>query len=163
MSYKAIIGNREWPRVALQNPPIPFPAENSSDNPPAPAAGLTGGDLARLRRSLDSSVSDNTRAAYNSVWRSFNAWAQSRGALEMPASPPLVVAYLVPLYHPGVQAGPDHIAVARERLDYISFLADHYGNNPASASLLASFMRDTITARDADVYLQRARVTCDTG
>ena len=163
MSYKAIIGNREWPRVALQNPPIPFPAENSSDNPPAPAAGLTGGDLARLRRSLDSSVSDNTRAAYNSVWRSFNAWAQSRGALEMPASPPMVAAYLVPLYHPGVQAGPDHIAVARERLDYISFLADHYGNNPASASLLSSFMRDTITARDSDVYLQRARVTCDTG
>lgn len=69
----------------------------------------------------------------------------------------------VPLHHPGVQAGPDHFAVARERLDYISTLADHYGNNPASASLLASFMRDTITARDSDIYLQRARVTCDTG
>ena len=44
-----------------------------------PAAGLTTADLARLRHSLDSSVSDNTRKIYNSAWRSFKAWAQGRG------------------------------------------------------------------------------------
>ena len=31
---------------------------------------------------------------YNSAWSSFESWAQARGALAMPASPPLVAAYL---------------------------------------------------------------------
>ena len=59
--------------MALQNPLIPAPANQPSDNPPVPTAGLTTADLARLRHSLDSSVSDNTRAIYNFAWRSFQA------------------------------------------------------------------------------------------
>ena len=43
---------------------------------------------------MDHSVSDNTRAAYGSAWRSFQAWAQARAALALPASPALVAAYL---------------------------------------------------------------------
>ena len=46
--------------------------------PPA-GAGLTNADLARLHSSLDSSVSDNTRAMNNSAWRAFETWAQARG------------------------------------------------------------------------------------
>ena len=61
--------------MATQNPLLPVPQEKSSATSPAPAAGLTGADLARLRRSLDSSVSDNTKAMYNSAWRSFESWA----------------------------------------------------------------------------------------
>ena len=81
--------------MALQNPLIPAPAKDHSL--PTPAADLTGADLARLRHSLDSSISDNTRTMYNSAWRSFEAWAQGRGALAMPASPPLIAAYLAHL------------------------------------------------------------------
>ena len=61
--------------------------------PPA-GAGLTNADLARLHSSLDSSVSDNTRAMNNSAWRAFETWGQARGALSLPASPPLVAAHL---------------------------------------------------------------------
>ena len=80
--------------MTLQNPLIPAPTNRPSDNPPAPAAGLTNADLARRSRALDSSVSDNTRAMYNSAWRGFETWAQARGALAMPASSPLVAVYL---------------------------------------------------------------------
>ena len=78
--------------MALQNPLILAPEKDQ--NALAPTAGLTAADLVRLRHSLDSSVSDNTRTMYNSAWRSFESWAQARGALAMPASPPLVAAYL---------------------------------------------------------------------
>ena len=83
------------PKMALQNPLIPAPAKDHSL--PTPAAGLTTADLARLRHSLDSSVSDNTRKMYASAWRSFEAWAQGRNALSLPASPQLVAAYLAHL------------------------------------------------------------------
>ena len=75
-------------------PLLPVPQDRSSTTLPANTAGLTGADLARLRRSLDSSVSDNTRAMYASAWRSFEQWTHARGALALPASPPLVAAYL---------------------------------------------------------------------
>ena len=83
--------------MAMQNPLIPAPEKNHSAAMPAPAAGLTGADLARLRHSLDSSISDNTRTMYNSAWRSFESWAQARGAMALPASPPLIAAYLAHL------------------------------------------------------------------
>ena len=74
---------------------LQIPAHPSSSKPgPTPTrqrqqpASPTA-DLARLRRSLDSSVSDNTRKMYNSAWRGFQAWAQARGALALPASPAL--------------------------------------------------------------------------
>ena len=67
--------------MALQNPLIPAPANQPSDNPPASTSSLITADLARLRHSLDSSVSDNTRKMYASAWRGFEAWAQGRGAL----------------------------------------------------------------------------------
>ena len=77
----------------MQNSLLPSPQNPGESLPPA-ATGLTGADLARLRRSLDSSVSDNTRTMYNSAWSSFESWAQAHGAQAMPASPPLVAAYL---------------------------------------------------------------------
>ena len=80
--------------MALQHPLIPAPVNDSNAATPAPVNGLTGADLARLRHSLDSSVSDNTKTMYNSAWRGFESWAQARGALAMPAAPPLVAAYL---------------------------------------------------------------------
>ena len=78
--------------MALQNPLILAPEKDQ--NALAPTAGLTTADLVRLRHSLDSSVSDNTRTMYNSAWRGFEAWAQARGTMAMPASPPLIAAYL---------------------------------------------------------------------
>ena len=83
--------------MALQNPLIPAPANQPSDNLPVPAAGLTTADLARLRHSLDSSVSDNTRTMCNSAWHGFQSWTQARGARSLPASPPLIAAYLAHL------------------------------------------------------------------
>ena len=76
--------------MALQNPLIPAPANQSNEItvpvPPPPASPPP--TWRRLRHSLDSSVSDNTRKMYASAWRSFEAWAQGRGALAMPVSPP---------------------------------------------------------------------------
>ena len=77
----------------MQNSLLPSPQNPGESLPPA-ATGLNGADLARLRRNLDSSVSGNTRVMYNSAWSSFESWAQARGAQAMPASPPLVAAYL---------------------------------------------------------------------
>ena len=95
------------------------PQESVGSLPPAPAAGLTGADLARLRHSLDSSISDNTRAMYNSAWRGFEAWTQARGAMAMPASPPLVAAYLAYLAEEG------RLSVATVRLHNAALAAIH--------------------------------------
>ena len=103
--------------MARQNPLIPAPAKDHSL--PAPATGLTGADLARLRHSLDSSVSDNTRKMYASAWRSFEAWAQARGALALPASPPLIAAYLAHL------AEERRLSVATVRLHKAALAAVH--------------------------------------
>ena len=63
--------------MALQNPLLPVPVEDPNTATPTLATGLNNADLARLRRPLDSSISDNTRAMYNSAWRSFEAWARA--------------------------------------------------------------------------------------
>ena len=47
--------------------------------------GLGPTDVQRIRQSLDSSVSENTRASYRSAWKTFERWAQARAALAMPA------------------------------------------------------------------------------
>ena len=80
--------------MTLQNLLMPVPQDATGTLPAAPAAGLTGADLQRLRHSLAHSVSDNTRAAYSSAWRSFQAWAGARAALTLPASPAVAAAYL---------------------------------------------------------------------
>ena len=109
--------------MALQNPLLPAPAKDHSL--PTPAAGLTGADLARLRHSLDSSISDNTRKMYVSAWRSFEAWAQGRGALALPASPPLIAAYLAHL------AQERRLSVATVRLHRAALAAVHKAHGPA--------------------------------
>ena len=63
---------------------IPAQQDGANAPLPAPETRLNGADPDRLRRSLDSSVSDNTRAMYNSAWRGFEAWAQ---APRRPVSP----------------------------------------------------------------------------
>ena len=105
--------------MALQYPMIPAPMDGSSTQAPAPATGLTGADLQRLRRSLDHSVSENTRVMYNSAWRCFEAWAQARGALSLPASPPIVAAYLAHL------AEERRLSVATIRLHKAGLAAIH--------------------------------------
>ena len=72
--------------------------------------GLSADDLRRVQLLLDRSVSANTRASYTSAWRSFEAWAQTRAALTLPASPALAAAYLSHL------AQERRLAVATVRL-----------------------------------------------
>ena len=105
--------------MALQNPMIPAPLGDSSTQAPAPATGLTTADLARLRHSLDSSISDNTKRMYNSAWRGFESWAQARGALAMPASQHLIAAYLAHL------AEERRLSVATVRLHKAAIAAVH--------------------------------------
>ena len=105
--------------MTQQNPLLPAPVEDPSAPSPAPATGLTSADLVRLRRSLDSSVSDNTRAMYNSAWKNFEVWAQARGARALPASPPLVAAYLAHL------AEERRLSVATVRLHRAALAAVH--------------------------------------
>ena len=105
--------------MALQYPLLPAPQDGSNAPSPAPETRLTDTDLARLRRSLDSSVSDNTRAMYNSAWRGFQSWTQARGALALPASPALVAAYLAHL------AEERRLSVATIRLHKAALAAIH--------------------------------------
>ena len=86
---------------------------------PAPETRLNGADLARLRRSLDSSVSDNTRTMYNSAWRGFETWGEGRGTMTLPASPPLVAAYIAHL------AEERRLSVATVRLHKAALAAIH--------------------------------------
>ena len=105
--------------MALQNPLLPV-SNPSTQAMPAPAADtLTGADIQRLRQSLDSSVSDNTRKIYASAWRSFQTWAHTRGALAMPASTALVAAYLTHL------AEERRVSVATIRLHKAAIAALH--------------------------------------
>ncbi len=104
--------------MSTQNYLLPVPQE-SAEALPVPTSGLTNPDMARLRRSLDHSVSENTRAAYGSAWRAFEAWTQARGALSLPASPPLVAAYLAHL------AEERRLSVATIRLHKAALAAIH--------------------------------------
>ena len=56
---------------------------------------------------------------YNSAWRGFEAWAQGRGALAMPASPPIAAAYLAHL------AEERRMSVATIRLHRAALAAIH--------------------------------------
>ena len=73
--------------MALQNPLLPVNDPSTETMLATAADYLTGADIQRIRHSLDSSVSDNTRAMYASVWRSFQAWAQARGRAQKQAKP----------------------------------------------------------------------------
>ena len=105
--------------MTSQQPLLPTPQELAEAPLPAATTDLSGADLARLRRSLDSSVSENTRVMYNSAWKSFETWAQSRGALSLPASLPLVAAYLAHL------AEERRLSVATVRLHKAAIAAIH--------------------------------------
>ena len=105
--------------MTLQNLLMPVPQDATGTLPAAPAASLTGADLQRLRHSLAHSVSDNTRAAYSSAWRSFQAWAGVRAALTLPASPAVAAAYLSHL------AQERKLSVATVRLHRAALAAMH--------------------------------------
>ena len=73
--------------MALQNPLLPVPQAHAETLPPA-------GDIQRIGRTPDHSVSENTRTMYNSAWRAFEQWTRARGVLAMPASAALVAGFL---------------------------------------------------------------------
>ena len=56
---------------------------------------------------------------YNSIWRSFESWTQGRGAMALPASSPLVAAYLAHL------AEERQLSVATVRLHKTALAAIH--------------------------------------
>ena len=86
---------------------------------PLAITGLRPADIQRVVRSLDQSVSENTRAIYASAWRSFQAWTQALGNLSLPAAPPLVATYLAHL------AEERHLSVATIRLYRAAVAAVH--------------------------------------
>ena len=89
---------------------------------PAIPESLGPTDVQRIRQSLDSSVSETTRASYRSAWKTFERWAQARAALAMPASPALIAAYLSHL------AEDRHLSVATVRLHRAALAAIHKSN-----------------------------------
>ena len=101
---------------------LPAIAEPNQQDLPAIPEGLGPTDVQRIRQSLDSSVSENTRASYRSAWKTFEQWAQARAALAMPASPALIAAYLSHL------AEDRHLSVATVRLHRAALAAIHKAN-----------------------------------
>ena len=67
-----------------------------TEGPPAavPLGELTETDAARITEALQKSRADNTRRAYRSTWRAWQAWAEAHGHQPLPASPAAVAAYL---------------------------------------------------------------------
>lgn len=61
---------------------------------PATSRALSMEDAARVQHSLDNSISDATKAAYASDWRSFLEWCRGSGYQALPASAETVIAYL---------------------------------------------------------------------
>ena len=106
-------------KMTQQQVLLPANATPNQQVLPAAAEGLGPADIQRLRQSLDSSVSENTRKMYASAWRSFQAWTQGRGNLSLPASPPLVAAYLAHL------AEERNLSVATIRLHKAALAAVH--------------------------------------
>ena len=94
---------------------LPIPA--AAATPAVP--GLSADDLQRVQQLLDHSVSANTRAAYTSAWRSFQAWAQARAVMPLPTSPALVAGYLSHL------AQERRLSVATVRLHKAALAAVH--------------------------------------
>ena len=106
-------------KMTQQQVLLPANATPNQQILPAAAEGLGPADIQRLRQSLDSSVSENTRKMYASAWRSFQAWALARGNLSLPASPQLVAAYLAHL------AEDRALSVATIRLHKAALAAVH--------------------------------------
>ena len=94
-----------------------LPISPAAATPAVP--GLSADDLQRVQQLLDHSVSANTRASYTSAWRSFQAWAQARAVMPLPASPALAAAYLSHL------AGERRLSVATVRLHKAALAAVH--------------------------------------
>ena len=111
--------------MALQKPLLPAPLEPAEALPPTSTTNLTTADVQRVEKSLYHSVSNNTRTMYSSAWRSFEAWAQVRGSLSLPASSSLVAAYLAHL------AQERHLAVATVRLHKATLAAIHKAHGHA--------------------------------
>ena len=63
-------------------------------SPSEPSNGLTESDLGNLSAILDHEVSRNTVSNYRAQWRSFMAWARTKGLRGLPAEPAQVAAYL---------------------------------------------------------------------
>ena len=101
---------------------LPANAEPNNQDLPAIPEGLAPSDLQRIRQSLDSSVSDNTRASYRSAWKTFEDWTSVRAALAMPASPALIAAHLSHL------AEGRHLSVTTVRLHRAALAATHKSN-----------------------------------
>ena len=109
--------------MALQNSLLPVPRDSTKTIPPAPAGQPTGeltqSDIERIQKTLDLGTSENTRAMYNSAWRSFQTWANNREVRAMPASPALIAAYLSHL------AEDRHLSVGTIRLHQAALAAMH--------------------------------------
>ena len=67
-----------------------------TEGPPSvvPLGELTETDAARITEALQKSRADNTRRAYRSTWRAWQAWAEAHGHQPLPASTAGVAAYL---------------------------------------------------------------------
>ena len=61
--------------MAQQQALLPANITPSEKDLPASAKGLGPTDVQRICQSLDSSVSENTRASYRSAWKAFERWA----------------------------------------------------------------------------------------
>ena len=61
---------------------------------PAPLAGLSDADRARVGAMIQDGINPHTARAYAGAWARFAAWCDGRGAPALPADPAHVAAYL---------------------------------------------------------------------
>ena len=121
--------------MALQDPLIPAPQKGPALTPRPPQTASPALTWPGCAAHWTSSVSDNTRAMYNSAWRSFETWAHARGALALPASPSIVAAYSAHL------AEERRVSVATVRLHKAAPSRDPQGQWPRRPHLLQSRQR----------------------
>ena len=85
-------------------------------------AGLNSDDFERVQEALESARAPATRRVYASQWRRFTAWAESRKATPLPASPSAIAAYLS-------ERAASGVSIATLRLCRASIAAAHADAN----------------------------------
>lgn len=112
---------------------------------------------AQLREYAQASTSDSTKAAYQSDWQHFEAWATSQGLEALPAEPMTICAYL------GFLADSFKISTIRRRMVAISRIHETQGytsptKNPVVRSVLEGMSRKIGTKQEKKKPINTAQI-----
>jgi site-specific recombinase XerD len=102
-----------------------------------PLPALLEADMSAAGNFIRDAAAASMRRAYRSDWRLFTAWCTARGAEPLPASPPIVAAFLATEAHRGIKSAT--ITRRAAAIRYAHRLAGH--EPPTSAEAVRATMK----------------------